>query len=110
MYGVGCALALRRGSLSHRAVVLAEDVEELVASLGALERGEIVDGVVRGVVGGEGKLAFLFSGQGSQWAGMGRELYDAFPVFASELDVLCGELDPLLGCSLKESAVRRGWF
>jgi acyl transferase domain-containing protein/acyl carrier protein len=98
---VGCALVLRRASLSHRAVVLAEDRDGLLASLGALERGEVVDGVVRGVVGG-GKLAFLFSGQGSQWAGMGRELYDAFPVFADGLDVVCGEMDDLLGRSLKE--------
>ena len=101
LHGVGCELALRRASLLHRAVVLAEGVEDLVGSLNALERGEATDGVVRGVVGG-GKLAFLFSGQGSQWAGMGRELYDVFPVFAEELDVLCGEFDGLLGRSLKD--------
>ncbi|MGA8363767.1 MAG: SDR family NAD(P)-dependent oxidoreductase [Solirubrobacteraceae bacterium] len=102
LYGVGCELALRRGSLSHRAVVLAEGSDDLLASLGALERGEVVDGVVSGVGGGGGRSAFLFSGQGSQWGGMGRGLYEAFPVFASELDVLCGELDVLLGCSLKD--------
>jgi acyl transferase domain-containing protein/D-arabinose 1-dehydrogenase-like Zn-dependent alcohol dehydrogenase/acyl carrier protein len=102
LYGVGCELALRRGSLSHRAVALAEGPEDLLALLDALERGEDADGVVSGVVGSGGKSAFLFSGQGSQWAGMGRELYEVFPVFASELDALCGELDPLLGCSLKE--------
>ena len=101
LYGVGCELALRRGSLSHRAVVVAEDREGLLAGLNAVERGESSDGVVSGVVGGGGRLAFLFSGQGSQWAGMGRGLYEAFPVFADELDLLCGELDPLLGCSLK---------
>ncbi len=100
LHAVGCELALRRAALSHRAVVLAEDVEDLAQALGALERGEGVDGVVRGVAG-SGKLAFLFSGQGSQWAGMGRELYDVFPVFANELDVLCSEFDGLLGRSLK---------
>ncbi len=102
LHRVGSALALHRGLLSHRAVVLAEGVEGLVESLGALERGVVVDGVVSGVASGGGRLAFLFSGQGSQWAGMGRGLYEAFPIFAGELDVLCGELDPLLGCSLKD--------
>ncbi len=102
LHGVGCELALRRGSLSHRAVVLAEGPEDLLASLRALERGEIVDGAVSGAVASKGRSAFLFSGQGSQWAGMGRALYEAFPVFANELDLLCGELDPLLGCSLQQ--------
>jgi acyl transferase domain-containing protein len=99
---VGSALAFRRESLSHRAVVVAEDRKDFLASLSALERGDAIEGVVSGVVAGGGRLAFLFSGQGSQWAGMGRGLYEAFPVFASEFDVLCGELGVLLGCSLKD--------
>jgi acyl transferase domain-containing protein/acyl carrier protein len=98
---VAGALALRRASLSHRAVVQAESREELLGGLRALERGETADGLLRGATDG-GRTAFLFSGQGSQWAGMGAGLYEAFPVFAGELDVLCGELDGHLGRSLKQ--------
>ncbi len=101
LVGVGCELALRRAGLSHRGVVVAGDRGELLGGLVALERGGVVDGVVSGVVGG-GRLALLFSGQGSQWGGMGRGLYEAFPVFAGELDLLCGVFDGLLGCSLLE--------
>jgi pimaricinolide synthase PimS1 len=100
--GVARGLAVGRARLSDRAVVVAEDRDALVAGLGALERGERADGLFEGVAGGGGRTAFLFSGQGAQWAGMGAGLYGSFPVFASALDEVCGVLDPLLGRSLQE--------
>ncbi len=100
--GVAVSLALGRAHLSHRAVVLASDRDGLVGGLGAVARGESVDGVVVGSARRDGKVAFLFSGQGSQWAGMGAGLYDGFPVFARALDEVCAEFDAHLGVSLKE--------
>ncbi|HEV7161830.1 MAG TPA: SDR family NAD(P)-dependent oxidoreductase, partial [Solirubrobacteraceae bacterium] len=92
-----------RSRFEHRAVVLAPTRDELLVRLEAISRGAGSEGVVRGVARRERKLAFLFSGQGSQRAGMGSELYDAFPAFAERFDAICAELDPLLDLSFKQS-------
>ena len=85
---VGWSLAVTRPVLEHRAVVTGADQGELVAGLAAVAAGEASAGnVVSGVVpaGGAGKTVFVFPGQGSQWAGMGRELAGTSPVFAARL-------------------------
>ncbi len=72
---VGYSLALSRAALRDRAVVVGGSRGELLGGVGALARGVGVDGVVRGVVGvGGERVAFLFTGQGAQRVGMGREL------------------------------------
>ncbi|MFE0420540.1 type I polyketide synthase [Streptomyces tendae] len=98
---VGFSLVSSRAALERRAVVVGRDRAELLAALGSVAAGEPAAGVQQGVVS-DGLTAVHFTGQGSQRLGMGRELYDAFPVFASAFDAVCGRLDALLGRSLRD--------
>ena len=91
--GVAGALALGRAHLSHRAVVMAGGLGELVDGLGRFERGEVVEGLVSGVARRDGRVGFVFPGQGGQWPGMAVELLDASPVFAAAV----GECEAVLG-------------
>ncbi|WP_234022314.1 type I polyketide synthase [Streptomyces ipomoeae] len=89
---VGHSLATGRARLSERAVILAGDQDEARTALTALAAGESHPALVTGNAG-DGLLAVLFTGQGSQRPGMGRELYDAFPVYAQAFDEACAALD-----------------
>jgi acyl transferase domain-containing protein/acyl carrier protein len=98
---VGYSLASTRAALAHRAVVLGEDRAALLEGLAALRGGSSSPSVLTGVAYGRGSaLAILFTGQGAQRVGMGRELYDASAPFRSALDEACVHLDGLLGGSL----------
>ncbi|HEY7145063.1 MAG TPA: type I polyketide synthase, partial [Streptosporangiaceae bacterium] len=89
---VGWSLATGRSTFEHRAVITAADSGELAAGLAAVAAGQPAAAVISGSVpaGGAGRLAFVFSGQGTQWAGMGRELAACSPVFAARLED-CGQ-------------------
>ncbi|WP_405624245.1 type I polyketide synthase [Streptomyces sp. NBC_00076] len=87
---VGWSLLSGRAVLEHRAVMLGKSSEDLLG-------GPVISGSVV-----EGRLGVLFTGQGSQRPGMGRELYDAFPVFADALDEVCAHFDSLLERPLAE--------
>ncbi|WP_281284619.1 type I polyketide synthase [Nonomuraea diastatica] len=94
---VGWSLATGRAVLEHRAVVAGADRAELLEALAAVADGRHGEPAVEtGLARSRAKAAMLFAGQGSQRVGMGRELADAFPVFAQALDDICRVLDPLL--------------
>ena len=84
-----------RSHLSHRAGVVFKDAESLRAALqGLAGRG---DGAEAGTAG---KVAFVYTGQGSQWPGMGRTLYQQEPVFRAILDRCEAVMETERGASL----------
>ncbi|MFE5793566.1 SDR family NAD(P)-dependent oxidoreductase [Streptomyces sp. NPDC056503] len=90
---VGRSLTGTRSLFEHRAVVTGADRGELLAGLRSLAAGEAAANVQQDRAAGEdGPTAFVFAGQGSQRLGMGRGLYEAFPVFAGALDEVLAEL------------------
>ncbi|TXS49982.1 SDR family NAD(P)-dependent oxidoreductase [Streptomyces sp. uw30] len=81
---VGLSLATTRAALEHRAVVLGREADALRSGLA----GPAVTGVVT-----EGRTAWMFTGQGSQRLGMGRELHAVYPQFARAFDETAGLLE-----------------
>ena len=73
--------AVGRAHFAHRLAVVAGDRATLIERLNRAARDEESPGVVRGHATAPPEIAFLFSGQGSQYQGMGRELYEREPVF-----------------------------
>lgn len=99
---VGYSLVSTRSVFDHRAVVVGQTRDELLAGLAGVVAGRPEAGVVCGVGKPASKTAFVFAGQGSQWLGMGSELYAAYPVFAEALDAVVDELDRHLRYPLRD--------
>ncbi|HJP73361.1 MAG TPA: beta-ketoacyl synthase N-terminal-like domain-containing protein [Pseudonocardiaceae bacterium] len=97
---VATSLVSTRARFDHRAVVLGRNRDELLKGLTSLKVGGEAARVVRGVAKELGGVVFMFPGQGSQWVGMGRELYDTFPVFARTIDACAENLGEFVDWSL----------
>ncbi|MRH92362.1 acyltransferase domain-containing protein [Nocardia sp. SYP-A9097] len=98
---VGFSLATGRAHFEHRAALVGADLDALLQGLDSVAAGESAPNTVQGTTTGQGPTAFMFTGQGSQRAGMGKGLYQAFPVFAAALDEVCAAFEPHLDRSLR---------
>ncbi|MEV2250865.1 type I polyketide synthase [Streptomyces sp. NPDC050147] len=98
----------RQALLPHRLVLTGSGREELSAGLEKFLADERPDAgspgwhVARGSVRSRSKVAYLLPGQGAQRLGMGRELADAFPVFARALDAVYEHMDGHLERPLRD--------
>nr|WP_239161060.1 type I polyketide synthase [Virgisporangium ochraceum] len=95
---VGFTLATGRAQFPYRTAVVAADAEEFRRGLAAVVRGEAATGVARA----DGRVAFLFPGQGSQWPGMAVELLDTDVVFRERMTECAAALAPYTDWSLFE--------
>jgi malonyl CoA-acyl carrier protein transacylase len=90
-----------RSHFAHRFAIVGASSDQLRAGVEAYASGSREQAAALPADADRPKVAFLFTGQGSQYAGMGRELYDSSPVFREAFDrcdaALGGELEhPLL--------------
>ncbi|HWE61389.1 MAG TPA: type I polyketide synthase, partial [Chloroflexota bacterium] len=79
---------IHRTHHDHCLAVVGSTAGELAARLAAFAQGETSEGAASGhrVAGSRRKLVFVFPGQGSQWAGMGRQLLQQEPVFRATME------------------------
>ncbi|MER7016320.1 type I polyketide synthase, partial [Saccharopolyspora sp. NPDC000359] len=98
---IGFSLATTRAAFDERAVVVAGDLDQRRKALLSFAEGQVPPEVVTGRVG-DGGLVMVFSGQGTQRLGMGRELYDTYPAYAEAFDTACTELDHHLPRPLRD--------
>jgi len=87
-----------RSNFTHRLAVTAASPGQLHERLAAFSAGREVAGLQSNHVPGKSapKVAFLFTGQGSQYPGMGRQLYETQPTFRTALDRCAEVLRPYL--------------
>ncbi|WP_394839473.1 SDR family NAD(P)-dependent oxidoreductase [Pendulispora rubella] len=98
---VASSLVTTRSLFEHRAAFVADGRDALLTALDGFARA-LPSSATEGRASATGKLAMLFTGQGSQHPGMGRAPYEAFPVFRDALDAVCAEFDPHLARPLRD--------
>jgi len=98
---VARSLATTRSSFKRRLVVLGSTRDELTAGLDAALAQSPADNVITGSAA-RGRIAYLFTGQGSQRQGMGEELYAAYPEYATAFDAVCARFDRYLDRPLRD--------
>ncbi|MEM7133969.1 MAG: SDR family NAD(P)-dependent oxidoreductase [Chloroflexota bacterium] len=95
--------AVGRNHFNHRLAIRATNCKDIEEQLAAIQMGTQPAGVARSIIEAQAsRVAFLFTGQGSQYVGMGRELYEAEPTFRSTIDYGGALYQQITGESLLE--------
>ena len=102
----------RRTHFNHRLTCISKTTQQLEKQLTAFISGEEIAGLRSSINNGSKKICWLFTGQGSQYVGMGQQLYETQPVFREALDrcaeILTAYLDkPLLEILFESSEIKR---
>ena len=94
------AAARRRNQHPQRLVALGEDKAEILAALADFTSGAATPAIVTAAAARDGKLAFVFSGNGAQWPAMGRLAYQASGAFRRAIAEADAVMQPALGWSV----------
>ena len=93
----------KRSHFHHRLTCISNSTQQLTKQLTAFSSGKEIAGVTTSCIGNKApKICWLFTGQGSQYIGMGQELYDSQPVFRETLNRCADILQPYLDKPLLE--------
>ncbi|WP_171168283.1 type I polyketide synthase [Streptomyces sp. I05A-00742] len=102
-YDLARTTCLRRGHHRERAAVLAAGRSRAAGALAALATGRRTGAAASGHATDDGRIAFVFSGNGSQWPGMGVELMARDAAFRAAVQRVDAALTPLLGWSVRDA-------
>ncbi|MHC1478964.1 SDR family NAD(P)-dependent oxidoreductase [Frateuria aurantia] len=111
---LAASIAGKRQWMNHRAVIVPDKLANGLQALERLGGGKSSDYVVRGDAPvSAGKLALIFSGNGSQWAGMGRQLLAEEPLYRAAIEAFdqlwCADGSPSL-LEAMEAGVDEDWL
>lgn len=100
-YDIAYAAAYRREHLEKRLILPVDDVAQAVECLVQFSRGKTVEAIITEErLSQTGDVAFIYSGNGAQWAGMGKQLLAESERFAAILADLDARMGPLAGLSV----------
>ncbi|MGK3959521.1 SDR family NAD(P)-dependent oxidoreductase [Sorangium sp. So ce118] len=92
-------LQVGRKTFPHRRMLVCNDADEAVSLLSTLGERRVLAHVEEAI---DRPVVFMFPGQGTQYAGMARELYELEPTFCAGVDLCAAMLQPELGFDLRE--------
>ncbi|MCO5231227.1 MAG: SDR family NAD(P)-dependent oxidoreductase [Chitinophagales bacterium] len=79
-------IAIRKADLAQRAAIVFKDKSDIISALQSIISGNYAENVSIGYSEEKKRTALVFPGQGAQWVGMGRDLYESEPMFKNAID------------------------